>query len=251
MGCARMLPLRICPGWFPKKPELGKAGGEEEWQGSNTGPAVPQRDWAGWVLGGREWRGQRAEFGGREEVGGWAAASSVGFTVPGAKRGGNQHHMQQLSAFAGPCGCSLQPDGYRARHGSPAGKRCFSSLTGFGDVKEDQYKPFEVRLSSCLPACENKGVQIPLGDRDALRRWVLRRAAASLAGEGCASTAMLLARHGESSTTLTSLLWHLMSGMCPGTEGVQQSSAEPGREFIKCFVSPRCQSSHRSGGCTG
>lgn len=38
--------------------------------------------------------------------------------------------------------------GTRGQSRSPVGKRCFSSLTGFGDIKEDQYKPFEVRLSS-------------------------------------------------------------------------------------------------------
>lgn len=79
-----MLPPRICPGQFPKKSELGKAG-EEGQQGRNGGPAVPQWDRAGWVLGGRQRWGWRAEFGAREEARGWAAAFSVGFAVPGAK----------------------------------------------------------------------------------------------------------------------------------------------------------------------
>lgn len=80
-----MLPPRVCTGLFPKKSELGEAGGDEGQQGRNVGPAAPQRGGAGWVLGRREWRGQRAQFGAGEEVRGWAAASSVGSAIPGAK----------------------------------------------------------------------------------------------------------------------------------------------------------------------
>lgn len=43
---------------------------------------------------------------------------------------------------------------------SPAGKRCFFSLAGIGDIKKDQNKPFEVRLSSCLPV-KRKGCKSP------------------------------------------------------------------------------------------
>lgn len=45
------------------------------------------------MLGEREWRGQKAEFGAREEVRGWAA-SSVGFAVPKAKCAGSKSHVQ-------------------------------------------------------------------------------------------------------------------------------------------------------------
>lgn len=150
MGCARMLPSRDMrrvvshpsPNW----------GRQEE--GRNAGPAVPQRDWG--------------RMGARREGGSGGQSSEPERRREDGQRtrccrSGGSWRPAQRSALAGPCGRSRQPrwaqgDGAGAQWGSAA----FSSLTGFGDIKEDQYKPFEVRLSSCLPA-KTKGCESPPG----------------------------------------------------------------------------------------
>lgn len=63
-------------------------------------------------------RGQISEM--ERKARGWAAASSAGSAVPGGKRAGSQHRVQQLLAFAGACGRSRQPDGSRGTEWEPS-----------------------------------------------------------------------------------------------------------------------------------